>query len=655
MTGRVHALTILLGSFLLFQIQPLLTKWILPWFGGGPEIWTACAVFFQVALFAGYLYAHLVDRLPRAARLAVHLALVAAAAFFLPVAPGDRWRPSEPGTGAILLLLAATVGVPFLLLSSTGPLVQAWFARACPDRSPYRLFALSNAGSLAALLTYPFLIEPRMGLRMQSWVWTGTFAAFAALQAAGAILAKGDAPPQTGRPRLLWILLPAFASAMLLATTNQLSQEVAVLPFLWILPLALYLASFIVAFDHPRWFRPGLLAPATAVLGFGAALAYYLQPRSPAGVALGIVSATGVLFGVCLLCHGATAALKPEPGRLTGYYLSIAGGGAAGGLLVALVAPRVFSSLFEWKLGVGISTAAALAAAAWDARGFLRAHLNVAALLFVIAVVGFAFQAALLASWSQRLHSARNFYGVVAVDRTSNTHDLIHGRVLHGRQYIDERHRRTPMSYYVEASGVGRVLEFYRGRPEMKVGVVGLGSGTLAAYGTHASQVFRFYEINPEVERIARRHFTYLQDCRGKVEVVAGDARLSLDREPAQGFHVLALDAFTSHSVPTHLLTAEAMAIYARHLAPGGAVVFHISNHFLDLEPVVRGAARRSGLTSLRVDYVAKENEPGVSSSWMVCTSNEALLRSLGEEAPGRPEREWTDDASDLFSILKRK
>lgn len=650
MTGRLPALTILLGAFLLFQIQPLLSKRILPWFGGGPEVWTACALFFQVMLFAGYLYAHLVERLPRA-----HLALIGAALLFLPVAPGDRWKPAEPGTGAVLLILAANVGVPFLLLSSTGPLVQAWCARAHPDRSPYRLFAFSNAGSLVALLSYPILVEPRIGLRMQSTAWSWGFALFAALLAGVSVRAPAAEPAPVGRPRWPWVALPAFASAMLLATTNQLSQDVAVLPFLWILPLAAYLASFVVAFDHPRWFRPGAIAPATAALAFVAALMYYLHPRSPAGIALGIGSTVGALFGVCLLCHGATAAMKPEPRELTGYYLAIAGGGAVGGLLVGLLAPRLFSTLFEWKLGLGISTAGALAAAGWGARGFLRAHVNLAALLLVAASLGVAIQAALLASYADRLESVRNFHGVVAVDRTSNTRDLVHGRVLHGRQYVEERHRGTPMAYYVPGSGAGRVLEFYRARPEMKVGVVGLGVGTLAAYADYASQTVRFYEINPAVEELARRHFTYLKDCKGRVEVVVGDARLSLDREPPQGFHVLALDAFSAHSIPTHLLTAEAMAIYARHLAPDGAIAFHISNQFLELEPVVRGAAGRCGLASVRIDYKAAENEPGVSSSWMVCTANEGLLRGLGGTSAGRPERLWTDDASDLFSILKRR
>jgi hypothetical protein len=662
--GRLHAAAIFLGAFLLFQVQPLLTKWILPWYGGGPDVWTTCALFFQAALFAGYAYAHGIARRPGA----VHLALIAAALVTLPPAPGERWKPAGPGhpVGPILLLLAANVGLPFLLLSSTGPLVQAWFARTYPARSPYRLYALSNAGSLAALLTYPLIVEPRLGLRMQSTVWTWAFGALAVLHAAAAIAVPRAAPaaegeeaaPPTVRRRVAWVVLPAFASAMLLATTSQITQDVAVVPFLWVLPLAVYLVSFIVAFDYPAAYRPEFLAPATVVLSLAAALVYYLQPHGTAGMLAGVGITLAVLFCLSLLCHGEAAALKPEPRRLTGYYLSLAGGGALGGLFAGLIAPRIFSTLFEWKLGLGITTLAAGVGTAWAWRGFLRAHLNLAAALGVIVLVGFALQAGLLAHYRDVVESSRNFYGVVAVERRDGGLDLVHGRVLHGRQLVDEPRRRKPLTYYVEGSGLGRVLDFFRERPDLRVGGVGLGSGTIAAYVRHPSQELRFYEINPEMERIARLHFTYLKDCPGRVEVVLGDGRLSLEREAPQGFHVLALDAFSGHSVPVHLLTAEAMKSYARHLAPDGAVAIHVSNHVLDLAPVARGAARANGLAAVRVDYRPVEKEEASASSWVICTRNEALLQTLrahASTAAERPEATWTDDASDLFSILRAR
>jgi len=506
---------------------------------------------------------------------------------------------------------------------------------------------------------------------MQSTIWTWAFAALAALHAAGAIAvpravpaAPGEEmPPPTVRRRIAWVALPAFASAMLLATTSQLTQDIAVVPFLWVLPLAVYLVSFIVAFDHPAAYRPEILAPVTVMLSFAAALLYYLQPRSTIGILLGIGASVAVLFCIGLLCHGETAALKPEARRLTGYFLCVAGGGALGGLFAGLVAPRIFSTLFEWKLGLGITTLAAGGGTAWAWRGFLRAHLNFGAVFLVILVVGFAFQSALLAHYGERLESSRNFYGVISVERSvrreaseAETVDLVHGRVLHGRQFVDERHRRTPLAYYVESSGIGRALGFFQERPDFKVGGVGLGAGTIAAYARLPSQTVRFYEINPEMERIARRHFTYLRDCPGRVEVVLGDGRLSLEREAPQGFHVLTLDAFSGHSVPVHLLTAEAMKSYARHLAPDGAVAVHVSNHVLELAPVVRGAARANGLSAVRIDRRPGEKEAASSSSWVICTRNEALLQALSAHASTmaeQPEVTWTDDASDLFSILR--
>jgi hypothetical protein len=371
----------------------------------------------------------------------------------------------------------------------------------------------------------------------------------------------------------------------------------------------------------------------------------------------------GALFCVCLLCHGEAAGLKPSPRRLTGYYLALSGGGALGGLFVSLIAPRIFSTFLEWKLGVGITYCGASAGAAWFYRGFLRAHLNIAALLLVVFGICFAFMASFFASYTTRLDTARNFYGVVAVDFTSrggspewDAHEMANGRVLHGRQYLDERHRKEPTSYYLEGSGIGRTMTFFATRESLRVGVVGLGAGTIAAYGALPSQSFRFYEINPEVERISRKYFTNLKDCKGRVEVVPGDARMSLEREPPQGFHVLALDAFSGHSVPTHLLTTEAMGIYLGHLAADGVIAAHVTNRFLDLAPVVQGAAHHCGLKTLRIDYVAADADFGVTNTWVLCTRSEAALRELGRHAAksdGRPDVVWTDDASDLFSILR--
>jgi hypothetical protein len=671
----VFGAAILLGAFLLFQVQPLLSRWILPWFGGGSAVWTTCLLFFQTLLFVGYAYAHAADRMPPRARTLVHLGLIAASLALLPVAPGDSWKPDGTAnpTWPILKLLGASVGIPCLLLASTGPLVQAWAARCEPGRSPYRLYALSNAGSLAALLTYPFLVEPRWGLRTQSTIWAWTFAVYAGLSAAAVLSVRGRAPVPSAPAeadekegagiRTLWVVLPAAASALLLATTNQLSQDIAVLPFLWVLPLTVYLISFILVFDHPEWYRPEIVAPVTGALAFASVGAYNARPSTPGTVGLAIAVHLSALLGVCLLCHGELARLKPAPRRLTGYYLAIAGGGALGGLLVSLIAPLMFSTFFEWKLGIGLAYAGACGATGWIHRGFFRAHLNVAAVGVVLASVGLAFVVALLSSYGQRLESSRNFYGAVTVHATSvqqageaEARDMVNGRVIHGRQYLDEQRRRLPTTYYVAGSGVGRAIARFRSRPDLRVGVVGLGTGTLAAYIVEPSQSIRFYEINPDVPRLARRWFTYLEACPGKTEIAMGDARLSLERESPQGFHVLALDAFSGDAVPTHLLTVEAMQIYLRHVREDGIVAVHVSNHYLRLGPVARGAAHRCGLRTVRVDTGVDSSPLAFPSSWMLCARNEETLREIRSAAAEDQDGEdvaWTDDASDLFSILR--
>ncbi|HLY09100.1 MAG TPA: fused MFS/spermidine synthase [Planctomycetota bacterium] len=670
----VFGATILSGAFLLFHIQPLLGRWILPWFGGGTAVWTTSMLFFQTLLFAGYAYAFASERLPRIAGTLLHLGLIGVSLLFLPVAPPETWKPDGAGdpTWAILKLLSATAGIPGLLLASTGPLVQAWAARSEPGRSPYRLYALSNAGSLTALLTYPVLVEPHLGLHRQSTGWTWGFAGFAALSALGilgiprspALPVPSDRSPGPGAGlRARWIALPAIASALLLATTNQLSQEIAVLPFLWVLPLTVYLISFIVVFDRPAWAPPRIVAPATAVLAFLSVAAYHARPVAPASLAVSVGLHLAALLGVCLLCHGELARLRPPPDRLTGYYLAISGGGALGSLVVSLLAPLVFSTYAEWKLGIALAFIGSLIATAWIYRATFQARRNVAAVVLVTAGLGLAFLAAMLSTYVRRLESSRTFYGAVTVDVTTpqeqddaEARDMNNGRVLHGRQYPDEKRRRWPTTYYGETSGVGRAIGRYRSRPELRLGVVGLGVGTLAAYVARPGQSVRFYEINPDVPRLARRWFTYLEDCAGTTELVLGDARLSLEREAPQGFHVLALDAFSGHTVPTHLLTVEAMRIYLRHVREDGIVAIHVSNQFLRLAPVARGMARRLGLQTLLVDSAADGKTLSCASSWMLCAREAEVLRDLPGVEPdgaGAEEIVWTDDASDLFSILK--
>ncbi len=361
-------------------------------------------------------------------------------------------------------------------------------------------------------------------------------------------------------------------------------------------------------------------------------------------------------FCLCLLGHGELARRKPEPGRLTGFYLAIAGGGAAGSAFVALLAPRVFSTLLEWKLGMGIAYIAAWGVLAGAYRGRLGAHRNRAAALLVVAGLGFALIAACFGTYGRRVEVVRNFHGTAAVEEGPGRRDLLNGGVLHGRQYLRDDLRVRPTAYFAETSGVGRAVGFFRMRDDLRVGVVGLGVGTIAAYAVSPAQTFRFYEINPEVTRLARTHFTFLKDCPARVEVVAGDARLSLERERPRGFHGLALDAFTGGAIPVHLLTEEAMALWLRHLDAAGVIAVHVSHPLLDLAPVVRGAARRFGLTTVLIDDPAAGNELARPSTWVLCTRNEATVRDLAPyAAPDGDAREvlWTDDFSDLLSVVK--
>jgi hypothetical protein len=708
---------ILLGAFLLFQVQPLVSKAILPWFGGCPAVWTTCMLFFQTLLFAGYLYAHLLQRsLAARHQAAVHLALVVVAALVLPIVPGPEWKPAEASnpTLQILVLLAATVGMPYFVLSATSPLVQSWFSRALPGRSPYRLYALSNVGSLAALLTYPVVFEPALDVPRQSLIWSVGFVVYAVLCAAalpivwaahgwssvadppvdrkaGAIsphpspLPMGEGTKRNPSPlprgegtderpawsdRLCWMGLPALASLMLLAATNHVCQDVAVVPLLWVVPLALYLLSFIICFDHARWYvRPAwAVAAATALI---AALMndYALELNHALGPVAQLAIYFAALFFTCMVCHGEVAGRKPAPRYLTEFYLLVALGGSLGGVLVAIVAPLLFSSYLEWHIGLNASLSLCLGILML--RGFrrrlLRWTLRVAFACFVgVAVLD-------VALWSLRtirsIDSVRNFFGVMLVQRDWKNPEIVQlrsGRISHGRQSRDLVKRYFPTAYYGKSSGVGRaILQLQKAGP-VRVGVVGLGVGTLAAYARPGDQ-FRFYEINPAVVRFAEQYFTYLSDCRGTPHVVMGDARVSLERQWASGepqrFDLLVVDAFSGDAVPTHLLTAEAMAVYEHHLAPNGVIAFHISNKYLRLAPVVRSLAEHAGMQAVWIcdEPVGKQDRELCSASdWMLLTRNVEFLRAIPARPPLGAEANsfltvplWTDQYSNLFQILR--
>ncbi len=667
----VYAATIFLSSFLLFLVQPLIARLILPWFGGSAAVWTTCMLFFQVLLLAGYAYSHfLVKRFASArAQALIHTLLLAAAVAMLPIAPAEAWKPAgedEP-ISRILLLLGATVGLPYLLVASTSPLLQAWFARARPGENPYRLFAVSNLASLVALVGYPFVVEPFLASGQQVRAWSWLFATFALLCALVAwrtpprpqSAVRGD-PQRLGRaPLMLWLALSATGSVLLLAVTNHLTQNVAAVPLLWLAPLTLYLASFIIAFEGRNWYRPELVWP--LVLAWLAGMAWLLADADyhfdlPLQLAIFL---PGLFLG-CLFCHGELYRLRPAPSHLTAFYLIVSAGGALGGLLVAVVAPLAFDAYYE--LGIGLVVLGVLAALRFAALGRVQGVASLAVLLGASAAAAYDG----LRYYEDVRLSERGFYGVLRVKEygapgePGHLRRLVHGAIMHGEQYMDDARRDMVTTYYTETSGIAAAIGS-RGSAPRRIGVIGLGTGTIAAYG-RKGDLYRFYDIDPRVMDIARSEFTYLSDSKAEIELALGDARLTLAREPPQNFDVLAVDAFSSDAIPVHLITKEALGVYLKHVRPDGIVAFHVSNRFLNLIPVVARLAREQGAHAVLVSDDPDDEDDGLRSrsDWVLVLrdaaslAREPIVKAGAKPAEDRPGwRTWTDDYSNLIQILK--
>lgn len=641
----LYAATIFLSAFLLFLVQPVMAKQILPWFGGSATVWTTCLVFFQSALLAGYAYADwTVRKLAPKRSVLLHAALLVASLAVLPILPGERWKPvgDENPSWLILGMLAVTIGLPYFLLSTTSPLVQSWFARRFPSASPYRLFALSNLASMLALVGYPFLLEPWAPTRSQALGWSAAYAAFVLLCAAagwfslgrpapGAVPKRwrhGDAglPPPIGHPgtdeaptaarQLLWAALAATASILLLAVSNHITQNIASVPLLWIAPLALYLLTFILTFDGRGWYKRDIVLAMTA-----AALGVMAWTLADPSLTHELEIQTGVfcggLFLACMFCHGELVRVKPSPRWLTRFYLMISAGGAVGAVLVGILAPLALPAYFELPAGLALCALLLL----WQVRHDYPVY-GVLGLSALAATIGCAIWGA-TEFYKDAIAVSRNFYGVLRVQEIgaqpqTKRRSLIHGTILHGNQYLDPVLARQATTYYTETSGIGRLLDVLNPRLEpLRVGVIGLGTGSLAAWGAKGD-VFRFYEINPDVIRAAQSEFTYLKDSDATVETALGDARLVLEREPSQRFDVLAIDAFSSDSIPVHLITAEALAIYRKHVKPGGTIAFHVTNRFLNLVPVVEALARAQGLAVVHVHAKREAEKGGEGEKYLV-------------------------------------
>ncbi len=611
----LYAATIFVSAFLLFLVQPITAKQILPWFGGSASVWTTCLVFFQATLLAGYAYSDLaVHRLRPRRQIHVHTALLLVSLAVLPIVPAAHWKPTgtENPSWLILCLLAATIGLPYFLLSTTSPLVQAWLARARPGRSPYRLFALSNLASLLALVGYPFLLEPWVPTRTQALGWSAGYLLFVALSIAVAwsslrpSAADGIGIRRARRARSRRCRRRAAphrrrgrrcgrrsrqprrcCSSPCRITSRRTSPRCRSCGSCRSRSTCL---TFILCFDGKGWYRRdaflAMLAAGLSVMGWTLA-----DPKLTHDLAIQIGVFCAGLFLACMFCHGELVRLKPAPRYLTRFYLMVSLGGAIGSALVGIVAPLVLPADFE--LAGGLVVAAALLL--WQVR---RGHLvfSVLAVASVLVTIGCTVWS-INEFYDRTIVASRNFYGVMRVQlfgQNDSTYrrTLIHGTIVHGTQYLAPELRRQPTTYYTPTSGIGRLLEtLHPSLTPLKVGVIGLGAGTLATYGAKGD-VFRFYDINPEVLRIAERDFSFLHDSEATIEVVLGDARLSLEREPSQQFDVLVIDAFSSDAIPVHLITSQALGIYRRHMKPGGVIAFHVTNRFLNLVPVVEGLAR---------------------------------------------------------------
>ena len=666
-----------LGSFLSFVVQPLIARQLLPWFGGAPAVWTTCLVFFQMALVAGYGYAGVVTRLPARRQALLHVVVAAGAMLFLPILAdvGSPATDSQHPTWRALVILVRTVGVPYVILAAGAPLLQDW-ARRRSGREPIRLYAISNAASLSALVAYPVVVEPLLPIARQAWAWSALFLIYVGLAAlcartlmrsAGATVVSAHASDDTAAhtpmiDRVLWFGASAIGSALLMAATNQLCQDIAAVPFLWVAPLAIYLASFIVSFAG--LYRRLVWMPAflVSLVATGYTLSHWMT--------LSVILQGGALLAMlasgCMICHGELVQLRPTAARLPGFYLTMAIGGAAGGLAVAVIAPHVFTTFVEFPLLV-IAVVAVLGAA-WGRELERRPQAPMPRLVWVAPLVIFSVvgSAAVARAVAPRdaVVARRNFFGVLRVmeDSQHTVRTLQHGHVVHGLQFLDPERRRIPTTYYGAGSGIARAIDLHRMRTAdlpIAVAAVGLGAGTIASWGRRGD-TFRFFEINPAVVDLAHRSFTFLQDSAATIDVVVGDGRLALEREregqPSRDYDILVLDAFSGDAIPTHLLTREAMRTYRAALAPGGIMAFHVSNLFLDLRPVVAGLAADAGFACVEVHGAGDPASQRNASVWMLVAETHALLE--GDSAPSAGTTIpspvlWTDDYSSLWKVLK--
>ncbi|MGC1425064.1 MAG: fused MFS/spermidine synthase [Terracidiphilus sp.] len=662
---------VFLGAFLLFLVEPIAAKQLVPVLGGSAAVWITCLVFFQTALLCAYLYAHWMAQRPR---WPLYFALL-----LIGFASTVGWCIRNAGAGGgsahpiltVFLVLGSTIGLPFLVLGTTSPLMQVWWARLHGSSIPYRLFALSNLASLLALGLYPTLIEPRMTLEAQRIAWCCGFAVFAVITGALAWKARTatanttmqsaaiveEGPPAVPMQKLLWILLPMGAAMQLSAVTSYLTANLAAIPLLWVLPLGVYLLTIILAFEFPHLLPRGLVARFLILMLAG--LGYALSKQDvewPLRISIGFFLIEA--FASCLFCHSEAFRLRPpRASESTLFYLMFAAGGALGSFVIGIVFPLVFR--FNIDLVITCCFTALLAfLVTWEDGWSSRLLWGIATIVMGVLIFWIN-----IVNQRDTTVAVRNFYGALRVKQKVGVpgitlRTLTNGNVEHGTQIFGtDEERKTPTSYYARDSGVGLAIRFCcNGRPR-NIGVIGLGAGTIAAYG-HPGDRIHFYEINSAVEPIARNVFTYIRDSGAEVSITGGDGRTSLAQEPPQGFNVLVVDAFSGDAIPLHLLTTQALELYRKHLAPGGIIAFHISNRHVDLESPIALLARSAGMQAETFTTAANDQLGEFTATWMSVSDNSdffaqpevANTARRPQEIPGL--RLWTDDFSSLLPVL---
>jgi len=704
----IYGLTIFISAFLLFQIQPLISKYILPWFGGAASVWTICVIFFQTILLIGYLYAHLITKyFSNKKQIIIHTILLGIAIVSLPILPDSVWQPTAGANPAfhILLLLTVAIALPVFILSATSPLIQTWFSKVNPKKSPYKLYALSNAGSLIALLSFPFLFEPFLAINTQADLWANGFTVFVFLCALAAIFlwkfskanafAVKDDETENIKPKqktkLAWLGLSACASILFLAVTEKISQDISVIPFLWVVPLSLYLLTFIIAFakkEKKNWHKNSLFIYILIISIISLFLFIGLG-----NIVMQVFIYSLILFLFCLVCHNELVRLKPHVKHLTSFYLIIAIGGITGGVFVGIIAPLIFSTYLELPLILIVCSIITLLTVLkarnfhWNLKRiaprtvqfsfaglnkqyqFTGKVQNLIIIPLIIFMLLFGIGGMAYANNQNKLNvleRSRNFYGKLTVKKyyleENNNEEIYHllsGHILHGAQFASSNKTNIPITYYGDKSGIAALFNTLKNDENRRIGAIGLGVGTIAAYGK-SGDYFKFYEINPEVERLAQKHFSFLADSRAEIEIVIGDARINMEKEEPQNFDIIVLDAFSSDSIPIHLLTKEAFEIYLKHTNPDGIIAVHISNRNINLKPVLMKVAQHFNFTAKIIEVDRDLKNYSLISTWVLLSADPEQLDSeeVKQKASTKKiniynQRLWTDDYSNIFKILK--